>query len=68
MHGQMVDEDFEDTEEGLRIAKSGRIKLIQSFFTSMEERSLLGRKKIKRIDHVHYQSQQLANTIREFKK
>lgn len=68
MQGQLVDIDFENTDEGLRIAKSGRIKLIQSFFTIMEERSLLGRKKIKKLDHIHYQSQQLANIIRDFRK
>ncbi|MBK9107291.1 MAG: CRISPR-associated endonuclease Cas1 [Saprospiraceae bacterium] len=64
MQKMITDEDVEE-ETGL-LTSDCRKKIIQYYYKVMHERSLLNGKKIKRIDHIHYLSQTLAQQIRNY--
>lgn len=49
-----------------KLGKSSIRLLIGSYFDRMNQRSLLNRKKIRKSDHIHYHSRQLAKTIMQF--
>jgi len=63
MKGLISDSHF-NAADGL-IEKEGRLLLINTLFEYLNGRSVLNGKKIKRMDHIHYASQMLANRIRD---
>lgn len=64
---QICDDDIEIDEENKEIiVLSKRKLLIDAFFKLMGEKAQLHHKRYKRIDHIHYCSQQLANQLKAY--
>lgn len=68
MQEKISDGDIETDEQNNEvILLSKRKLLLNTFFQFMNEKAQLNNKRYKRIDHIHYLSQQLANKIKAFK-
>lgn len=68
MQEKINDNDTEIDEHNNEIILLSKRKiLIDAFFEMMNEKAQLNNKRYKRIDHIHYLSQQLANKIKAFK-
>ena len=68
MQEKITDNDTEiDEYNNEIILLSKRKLLIDAFFEMMNEKAQLNNKRYKRIDHIHYLSQQLANKIKAYK-
>ena len=58
----------ETKTDGILLTKYGRRLIIDNFFALMDERAYLGGKRIKKVDHIHYQSGQLVTLLKKFNK
>lgn len=68
--GKILKEDHYIQEDNgiVKLTTDGKKLIIEQFFATMDEKMYLNGKRIKRIDHIHYYSQQLAQTLKNYRK
>jgi len=63
------DQHYIQEETGIvKLTKEGKRQTIERFFSLMDERMYLNNKRIKRIDHIHYYSRELAQTLKNYRR